>query len=534
VTATETETEVLIVGAGPVGLALLIALRQAGIDAVAVDRSPGPSSYPKARVLGERSMELLRALGAAEAVEAAALPGWADRLVVARTLAEGELLRVQRPGGDGANTADARTVSAERRTACSQDRVERALADRAARLAPNALRWNRTATTVYQNADLVRVAVSAPGGATELISARYAVLADGCRGLGADGTVAGAGRRRRIAPQLSILLDIDLADLLGERPAYIYLLGGQGRPAQLMCVDGGPRWVIGTLPSAAENAADYPRERLLGLLASITGLPARHPVLTGARVHEVRTWNLGVRVAEGFVYGRVLRAGDAAHELPPAGAMGLNLGLADVPALVWRLAAVLGGWGSADLLEAYDAERRPTALRTAQWARECVNVVSAAARAVSRADGTALAATEPGLAAFLEHPGLEIGPLLPPASIDPRRLVTDGRPGSRAPRRWLPGTASSTCSVRPLLVLGEGHPAGADAARSSARRVGVPLDIVRPQAGSAADADVAALIRPDGYVAWRAEGPSPAGAFAFELGAALTRLAKKGGPDALA
>lgn len=545
--------EIVIVGAGPVGMTLLLGLRAAGIDAVAVDRGDGPTHYPKARIVSARSMELLRRLGVAEEVLKRSLAGdWTERVVVARTLAGRELLRVESPSGPGGG----RTASPERRVLCTQDRVERILAARIAAVAPDSVRWRCEAVGVTQGPELASVTLrqraggggdgdggsgggdsGAGRGGTDdsepfTLAARYVVLADGCRGLGAGSAVPGAGSRRKMMPQVSFLIDADLRPVVADRPALIsYLVGGR-HPAQLLCVDGDREWIVATVPVGAATARDYPPERVAQVLSAVLGLPVDHDVIATAKAREIRLWDIGIRIADTFVAGRIIRAGDAAHELSPTGGMGMNLGLADVDALAWRLSAILRGWGAHRLILDYEAERRPIALRTSLWTRECFNTVALLSHAAAHGDDAAdLEQAARGLAVYLDHPGLDVGPLLPPQEEPPGVLVDDGRPGSRAPHvRLADGTSTiELYGGDPVLLIGaddaedstedsagdsaddsaDGGTGTAELAAAAAARIGAPLRIARLPAEALARHGVggrgAVLVRPDGYVVWRTE-----------------------------
>jgi 2-polyprenyl-6-methoxyphenol hydroxylase-like FAD-dependent oxidoreductase len=105
-----------------------------------------------------------------------------------------------------------------------------------------------------------------------------------------------------------------------------------------------------------------------------------------------------------------VRAGDAAHEILPTGAMGLNLGIADADALAWRLRAVLDGRAGPAVLDDYDSERRAAAVRTAAWSRANLNAVALMLGAAARHDDPALDDATKALAAYLDTSGLESSP----------------------------------------------------------------------------------------------------------------------------
>jgi 2-polyprenyl-6-methoxyphenol hydroxylase-like FAD-dependent oxidoreductase len=520
-----TGSEVVVVGAGPVGLATVLALRRAGVSAVAVERAEGPSTYPKARVVSTRSMELFRRWGVADRIRAAALTqDWTERIVVAHHLAGAELCRVESP-------VVPYRESPEHRTLCTQEKLERILVDELDAVAPGAIRWRTEAVGVTTHGTHAEVSVRGPDGAPQQLRARYVVLADGCRGLGAGPAVPGAGARRRLLHQVSFRFRSDLSDLVAHRPSFVTYIVGSARPVALMVVDGTRDWVAMTLSGSAETAADYPPERLRHLLADFLGRPAEHPAVAGADLDPPRMWSFGYRIAERFVHGRIIRAGDAAHELPPTGATGMNLGLADVDALAWRLVALLRGWGGESLLAGYDAERRPIADRTARWTRHCMNAAPNLAVAARRHDPALLARCVEELAVYLDHPGVDLGPLLPPGASDAARPVTDSRPGSRAPHH--PTGAGSTLDHfhdLPVLLVSEAGPPVRSWAARMLDRHGVPVRVVALDAtGGWTDRygvarDGAVLVRPDGYVEWRGHRPDGEGT-EDALDSALRRVA---------
>ncbi|MEU3351629.1 FAD-dependent monooxygenase [Streptomyces sp. NPDC037389] len=497
------EHEVLVVGAGPVGLALVLALCRAGVDAVAVDRDGGPTDHPKARVVSTRSMELLRRLGVADAVRARALPGdWTERVVVADTLTGPALLTVESTGRETLH-------SPEHRVLCTQDRLEHVLAEAVATVRPDAVRWRTGALAVTDRGPYAEVTVAPDDGPVTRHRARHVVLADGCRGLGAGPAVAGAGVRRRAMSQVGFRLEADLAPLVAEHPAFITYLMGGSHPAQLLVVDGKRDWIVSMVAGRSDGPADHPPERVRRMLSTVVGVPPGDPLLTTARLRGIRFYDIAYRVAERFTVGRIVRAGDAAHELPPTGAAGLNLGLADADALAWRLVAISRGWGGPALLEDYAVERRAIGERTARWARSRVNTVGLLASSRAHGDSEGMVRAERQLAVYLDHPGLDLGPLLPPGEPeDAAVLVDDWRAGSRAPRLL------DHYGDAPVLVLGRDSGPPERWTDGLAAPCPVPLRVLST---SGDGPEGAALVRPDGYVHWRGRSPE-------DLRAALTSL----------
>jgi hypothetical protein len=236
------------------------------------------------------------------------------------------------------------------------------------------------------------------------------------------------------------------------------------------------------------------------------------------RIDGVARWRATADVARTFRHERVFLAGDAAHLMPPNGGFGGNTGIHDAHNLAWKIAAVLNGAAGEALLESYDRERRPVGKFTVEQAFSRYVTRTAPWLASSQA-------IEPVVHDF--H--VEIGYLYSSAAVvseggesaghaDPREAA--GRPGSRMPHVWLTraGERLSTLDlIRGFLLLS--GPRGGEwirAARHVARaRPGLTLDAYcigadldetdRAFAPAFGISDSgASLIRPDGFVAWRA------------------------------
>jgi hypothetical protein len=272
-------------------------------------------------------------------------------------------------------------------------------------------------------------------------------------------------------------------------------------------------------PQAAANAAaDVSQKRLIEFVRTGSGVPD-----LAVEIEGIARWRATSDVARRFQSGRIFLAGDAAHLMPPNGGFGGNTGIHDAHNLAWKLALVLKGVAGPELLDTYEVERKPVGKFT---------VEQAYTRYVTRT-ATYLGAKDfqPPANDF----NIELGYLYRSPAVaaengddtgndgvheDPR--LTFGRPGSRAPHVWLcrGGNRVSTIdlfgSSFVLLTTFEGAPWCA-AARAAARRfkkleleaycVGTALlrdpDLRFAEAYGLAGAG-AVLVRPDGFVAWRA------------------------------
>jgi putative polyketide hydroxylase len=240
-------------------------------------------------------------------------------------------------------------------------------------------------------------------------------------------------------------------------------------------------------------------------------------------IKSILPWESAVRVVEGFQQGRVFLAGDAAHQMPPWGGQGANTGVQDAHNLAWKLAAVLKGQAAPALLTTYDPERQPIGRRVAEESGMAAADNGSLSLERSGATFAARQSTMLGYGyqytsqAVIAEAGAELG------SND---MGLDGRPGTRAPHAWFErqGQSISTLDLFGtsfVLLAGPAGMAWCEAARAiSARRqselvaysVGPTGELLDPESSWQAKAGIAAsgalLVRPDGFVAWRAGEPN--------------------------
>jgi 2,4-dichlorophenol 6-monooxygenase len=329
------------------------------------------------------------------------------------------------------------------------------------------------------------------------------------------------------------------------------------------------------LTSPAIDPHTQSDEQLIATARAAMGI-GEHPL----EVHKLTRWPVDALIASAFGAGRVYLVGDAAHRHPPTGGLGLNSAVHDSFNLCWKLASVLRGDAGPELLESYEAERRPCDELNAQRSLEnAVNhyVIAAAAGVTfeqteeqnlanlarlfsgAQEDAEHRSAVLRGMRAqsmeFDEH-NVEIGHLysstavLPdtsdaPASPDAVRVhAPDARPGSPLPHAWIEDEDGNRTALRELvrpgrflLIAGEDGEAWCDAARALAA-TGAPVDAVRighldgdlfdPRSTWARTRGFgpqgAALVRPDRVVAWRRSdaGEHPREALGAALGAILS------------
>ncbi|HEY0554104.1 MAG TPA: FAD-dependent monooxygenase [Thermoanaerobaculia bacterium] len=310
-------------------------------------------------------------------------------------------------------------------------------------------------------------------------------------------------------PIVNILFRADLREILqGHEITLGILQNRELRPGLLIAVDGRERWVLHVSfdPDEGESAADFTPERCRDLVArAALGVPEL-PV----EVLSVLPWRVAARLADRFREGRIFLMGDAAHVMPPLGGFGMNTGIADAHNLAWKLARALRGQAGPALLDSYDAERRPVARFTMDQALLRLE------RPELHWDPSRTAERESrGIAAdAVVHLGYRYGS--PAPSLFDLERDLDGSPGSRVPHAWLEweGRRVSTLDFAGpgfALLAGPGAMDWCEAAAAVAARREMDLRAVRiPDEAWCRAAGVgergALLVRPDGFVAWRAEG----------------------------
>lgn len=512
------DMDVAVIGGGPVGLALANELGWRGVRCLLVEETDGTVAFPAGEHIFVRTMEHLRRWGIAVPARNGAWPPRDLRPdIVFATSAVGEVM-ARFPMASNAEAATTLSeVSPEGPLLRAKAELDPLLARTAAAHPTVRLLHRHRAEEFRQDADGVTLTVrDLHSGAAREYRSRYLVGCDGGRGrtrtaLGIRYTGEFAqGHNFAVyfrAPGLRELLNQVGVGSVGQ----LQTMNSPRRP-YLTTVDGAELWRC----SAYIDEGESPDPRIL--VEEAVGATLEIEVL------RAQPWSGHAVVAERYREGRVFLAGDSAHLMWPKGGFGANTGIGDAVDLGWKLAAVLAGWGGEGLLDSYETERRPIALRNI--------AIAAANRSADVALPTGEALTAPGAegdrarreAAELvvrtrereyRSLGVQLGyryaespinvPDLTPAPPDsPQEYVPSTWPGSRAPHVWLsPGTSLLDHFGRGFVLVRSGPSGPVDALLQAAEAIGTPLEIVdAPEAASCYERPLV-LVRPDGHVAWR-------------------------------
>ncbi len=512
---------VLIIGAGPAGLALAIELGHRGVPCLVIERNDRVGYAPRAKTTNVRTREHLRRWGIADKLRAASPLGldYPSNVTFVTRLAGHGITRFENalycaPGRNPLYSEHAQWIP--------QYALEEVLRAHAQSLPGVELRFNCELVSYEQDTDGVRARVNdlARSNGFEIAS-DYLVGADGARStvrklIGAEMTgVHGLSRNYNI-----IFRAPGLAQAHRHGPAIMYWQINAEVPSIIGPMDRGDVWFF--MPMQLPQDTQITPEGAPALIARATGIALDYQVLSSDQ------WTASRLIADRYRDRRVFLAGDACHLHPPFGGFGMNMGIADAVDLGWKLAAVLQGWGGAALLDSYELERRPVhnfvmdeavanhaQLGTELW-RAGMEDGDARGEQLRREVGAQIQAAK--LREFYT-----LGVVLGYRYDDSPVIVGDGgkapthdflnyvpsaHPGCLAPHAWLHDGSSlydHFGSGFTLLATAGADAAGIAAAQTAAQGAGVPLTVLQPREPVLADLYQApyALIRPDQHVAWR-------------------------------
>ena len=509
-------TSILIVGGGPVGLAVGLLLDRFGIDAVIVEKSTTTTDHPKSRGCWIRTMEIFRRWGIEQQIRDRGLKEDSDIFVQVESIAGREISR-SRPEPNLGQTPAWKCLVA-------QDAVEEEI------------------YKVIQHSNLVQVHFSTEflgfeevedgvvceirsveSGESEFWHAKYLLACDG----------AGSQTRRNsgiemVGPAtLSVLQneywrgDLSRFPLAREAAGYMVYSKAPGVPsrASILNTNGRDRWlsIIQIGWEKDERPRPWTDAEMIEIIRAHVGVPDLDVTLLNRSV-----WRMSRQVAASFRRKRVFVVGDAAHRFPPTGGFGLNSGVQDAHNLAWKFAYVLRGLASEKLLDSYDIERRPVAQSNADFSygnmirfrridaairsgdedniRFWVNDLDNHLHSIGQALG------------FTYEEGAVIQDGTPKGGHLTRYYTPSDRPGGRFPHLWLDmARKRSTLDWFDKEFTVVAGPLGSEwleAGRDVSTKLGLSLNLQQLPNAHQSDGILmgmrgVVLVRPDGHVAWR-------------------------------
>ncbi|MET0996566.1 MAG: FAD-dependent monooxygenase [Mycobacterium sp.] len=474
------DTDVVVVGAGPTGLALACGLQAAGVAVRVLDAAVGPATTSRALGLQPRGVEVLDRLGALGDLPDRGIP--IGRVVIH---VDGQELAQLRVG------QSSRRLRGPAGLIMSQADIESALRDRLAALG-GSVDWGHPVIGLAGSSDGVTVRL----GAGAEVDAGWVVGADGAHsvvrkelGIGFPGV-----------PLIERFLLADVhADVDRPRDAASAWLRGTKLLAAFP-LPGADLWRV-MAPAPPDGSDDPGQDEIVEYLA------ARLSEEAGGSVRSVEwtsAFRIHRRLADTYRRGRVLLAGDAAHIHSPLGGQGMNTGIGDAENLAWKLALVVSGRADASLLDTYAAERRPIA-------KDVLEKTSGVTEIVVRQDWAARLLRDRVAVPLLNRgwmqrliaekvSQLQVSYRRGPLGAGHWRRLPGLRPGDRVPDRVC--TRADGTTVRLHAALGPGWALlGPEWLAAVARaRLG---DVVTLRGNGDA-----MLVRPDGHLGWRGTDPA--------------------------
>ena len=555
------EVPVAVIGAGPAGLVASLLLSKYEVRHVLVEKYPTMAHTPRAHIINQRTVEILRDLGLEEAFYRIAMPWEKMRNTVWHTSLSGlELARRQAWGTSPDRHTDYVRASPCEMGNCGQHLLEPLLFEAAARSPWAELMLNHECLSVGQDGDGVTAEVrDRATGEVRQVRSSYLVGADGVRGVTWKSAGLEYDGEEGISASATVHFHADLSRYTARRSGTLYWNAAAGSGdfrgyGNLICHQPWHDWaLVFSYDPAVLDATDerLARERLKKVIGDDS---------VEIDIRNISTWTINRLVARAYSAGRVHCVGDAVHRHPPTNGLGLNTSVADAYNLAWKLAHVVKGTAGPALLDTYSQERQPVGRQVVDRAYASIGDMrpitealgfqagqseaeGAAALRALYAPGPAGEARRAALAKAVEHTdyqfnahGVEVGYRYragavvgdgtpePQPTRDPElHYQPTTWPGAHLPHAWLDdGTRRlSTYDVagggRFVLITGIGGEPWRDAADRATALLGVEIKVVfigtedgytdscgdwRRQAEVAESGCV--LVRPDLFVGWRA------------------------------
>ena len=521
-------TQVLIIGAGPVGMITALCLAKAEISCVLIDRHKTRRDAPKAHAVNPRTLEICERLGlSADHIRSLGASyedgGKVHFMDTLSSTCFGALPYERQDDG-------ARAFTPWPLVNIPQPVFEQCL-ETAVEQDPNITFLQGVTATAFEQTDSVVTVAISGSDSSDQITAEYVVAADGAGSQSREILGIGMTGPEALQHHMMIHFEANLRELTQDHPGLLYFCLSPTAQGVFIGYDREKTWVFmqsyNPLTQSREDFDDAECKRLVCAAAGVD--------IPDLVIKNVSPWTMSAQVADTYRTGRVFLAGDAAHRFPPTGGLGLNTGVADAENLAWKLSLVLKNDAHHDLLDSYEAERRPVAqinsqqsmtnsakmlfLFSAVHGTDLANTAAHYASVCAAQDefpavAEAVEIQRPHFDSFNLQIGYQYGVEVDADSLDISRYEPTFLPGDYLPLTqlvdapWLlgrlsqqafsliTGPAGEAWRCTPLDVLIEGEDF-------------IPLTPFFEQAGI--EESGALLIRPDGHIAarWSSAPPNP-------------------------